>query len=143
MKFYEKPCTFDHVLNTESLQVESLMRVAGALGYEPVYDKKANLVNFRGDRYQKDGMLHVSVNSMIKLHNKLGQNAWISTKNAIETNLDEFIANKGDENIIILLAHYTRLVKKIKMSFSKKRGFIVQSNKVEFYTKWDARREGF
>lgn len=145
-KFYENKCTFDEVFDTTKIQINSVITFAGALGYEPVYNRHGKLVNFLGERYKSDGMMRVSPNTMVKMHNEIGEFAYEEITdpgvNRHKT-LDSFLKDGGDIHIIAMFAHYARTIKKAKLTHIKGVGYVVQSHKIEFCTKLDAKKAGF
>lgn len=156
-KFYEKESTFEFVNNTRVLQEESLTLFAAALGYEPVYDLKTDeLVRFQQPRFACVGEEIVSVNRMILLHNNLADYIfeeiqingydYINETGGTVYTFEKFIngpKNAGIDAITALFAGTCKLVKKVKMTHSRKRGLEVQSHKVEFNTKRDKAHWGW
>ncbi|ANA49218.1 hypothetical protein PMW_93 [Pseudomonas phage phiPMW] len=141
-KFYESPCTFPEVSNTEAIQTLSLMRFAGAMGYEPVYDKMGKLLHFSNPRFRKQGCEKFKVNTMIHMHNKAPDMA-LHNIAGIEffghiPEFKEFVNDdNGEADILVLFAGYCRIVTKVKATYHKYRGLEFQSQKVEFQTKLD------
>lgn len=142
-KFYESPCTFPEVSNTEVIQLASLLRFAGALGYEPVYDKVGKLLNFYNPRFQKQGCAKLKVNTMIRLHNKSPQEA-LESFSEVRVKHETFksFVNDPDGEILALLlfAGYCRIVTSVKATYHKHRGLEFQSQKIEFQTKLDRKQ---
>lgn len=150
-KFYEKESTFEFVNSTRALQEESLTIFAAALGYDPVYDLETDLlVRFVQPRFACVGEEVVSVNRMILLHNNLADYIFeeiqingydhINQTGGDVYTFEKFIngpKNTGIDAITALFAGTCKLVKKVKMTHSRKRGLEVQSHKIEFNTRRD------
>lgn len=150
-KFYEQPCTFDYVTDTTELQIHSLVEFAAALGYEAVWDLKTDqLLEFYQPRFACVGEAKVSVNRMILLHNNLAEYIFeeiqingyehINQTQGTAYPFNDFInapKNAGIDAITALFAGTCKVLKKVKMNYSKEKGVLIQSHKVEFNTRRD------
>lgn len=129
--------------NTAELQEESLVNFGAALGYEPVYDLRG-LRCFRQPNFSVVGREHVSVNTMIRLHNESAEEVFAMLKMTPYVEFGEFIKKQSNvEDLITIFAGTTKIVQRVKLVFSKKKGLIVQDHNVKFMTKRDQRYYGF
>lgn len=132
--------TFDKVSGTQELQELSLTNFMAALGYEPVYNHSIGICAFSQPRFERTGEKRVSVLRAIKLHNDLAENTFEEAGFHVHANMNfqEFISYDTNADALInLFAGTTKIVKRLKLSFSKKTGISVQSDKIEFMTKRD------
>lgn len=138
---YKAECTFPQVNDTFDIQVESLVRFAGAIGYEAIYNTSDSIVGFINPRARAVGQERVSVNNMIEKHNKLPGQALRRVQDGAKVSFPQLVGSiKGEDLLVALFAGYTRLVVKIKMVYSRKLGLVVQSNKVKFQTAADVEK---
>jgi hypothetical protein len=128
--------TFDKVSGTQELQELSVVNFMAARGYEPLYDFNIGLAAFVQPRFASTGKRRVSVLSAIKMHNELAETTFENIRVEPNTSFQEYVI-KNEDAIIDLFAGTTKIVKRVKLSFSKKLGVQVQSDKVEFMSKRD------
>lgn len=142
---YNEKCSFPMVHDTSSLQLESLLAFAAALGYDAVYPKsdKKNpdpfkVLYFYNPRAERVGQARISVNTMIRKHNTLPNKVFREIQDGAKVGFNDFIRSpKGEDQAIALFAGYVRIVRKVKLTHSRKNGIVVQSHKVHFQTRRD------
>lgn len=145
---YNDECTFPIVNDTTDIQLNSLFTFAAALGYDPVFpetdgpestENALEVLYFLNPRAECVGQSRVSVNTMIRKHNVLPNQVFRQIQDGGKVGFNDLIATPtGEDQIVALFAGYTRTVRKVKLTHSKKKGIIVQSHKVSFQTRRDA-----
>lgn len=124
-------------VNTLELQEISVVNFMAALGYDPIYDSE-HLRGFRCDKYRHVGKARISVLSAIRMHNESAEEEFAMLKFSPYEEFKDFISK--DENVDQLNAIFAGTVKifeRVKLSYSRKEGLILQSDNVKFMTKRD------
>lgn len=135
--------TFDVIVETQELQEMSVVNYMAAKGYEPVYKHDIGLASFRQPLFDHIGEGRISVGTAIRLHNNEAENTFDGFVIDPKETFHEFVAdNVKYDQIVTLFAGTTKIVKKAKLVFSRKRGLEVQSHKIEFMTKRDRNHFG-
>ena len=136
-------CTFDEIVETQELQELSVVNFMAAKGYEPVYKPEIGLAAFRQPAFDHIGLGRVSVNTAIRQHNNQAEETFERFVIDPKESFQDFIADdvKYDQ-LIVLFAGTTKIVKKAKLVFSRKRGIEAQCHKIEFMTKRDRKYFG-
>lgn len=135
-------------VDTTEIQEESVVRFMAALGYEPVYSY-LNLVGFFQPKYFRIGKARISVNTAIRLHNNLSEEAFLNvTRNTRQSRVGfhNYISNsdKRTDEIIALFAGTCKIVKFVSATFNRKtKKFVVHNHNVKFMTNFDRRQHGF
>lgn len=125
-------------INTLELQEISLVNFMGAKGYDPIYDSE-HLRGFRCDKFKAIGLQRISVLTAIRLHNEEAEENFAMLKFTPYEEFKDFISN--DQNVMQLNSIFAGTIKifeRVKLSYSRKDGLILQSDNVKFMTKRDA-----
>lgn len=133
-------------VDTTEIQEDSVVNFMAALGYEPVYSD-LNLVGFFQPKYFRIGKARISVNTAIRLHNNLSEEAfWKVKRTRTDIGFHEFLS-KGDkqtDEIIAMFAGTCKIVKFVSATFNRKtKKFVVHNHNVKFMTNFDRRQHGF
>lgn len=143
------------VIDTTTIQEQSLINFAAQLGYEPVYSffydpvldsHEERLVRFKQPRFACVGEEYLSVKTMLRAHNKSAENVFDYLKTlSDEERFSEFLSRpygEGRSMMEILAAGGCKIVKKVKGQYSRKGGFQIQSHMVKFMTPQDKAQYG-
>lgn len=125
--------------DSSSLQEESLVLYMEALGYDPIYKWDGYngelLVGFRSDKYVKDGVGRVSVNTAVDMHNYDPEFSYdmIREVTTDSEKYKNFIKNRSNYLVIAsLFAGTCKIVESVKACGSKTRGLVVHDHNVKF-----------
>lgn len=143
------------VIDTTTIQEQSLINFAGQLGYEPVYSffynteldsHEERLVRFKQPRFACVGEEYLSVKTILRAHNTAAENVFDYLKTlSDEESFSDFLSRKhgdGRSMMEILAAGGCKIVKKVKGQYSRKSGFQIQSHMVKFMTPQDKAQYG-
>jgi hypothetical protein len=125
-------------INTLELQEISLVNFMAAKGYDPIYDFE-HLRGFHCSKFRAIGVERISVLSAIRMHNEEAEEQFAMLKFTPYEEFQSFISN--DDNVMQLnsiFAGTIKIFKRVKLSYGRKQGLILQSDNVEFMTKRDA-----
>lgn len=127
--------TFEKVVDTKELQIESVMRFAEALGYFPIKNVSGGFVCFAKQYGYQSAHEFLSPNTMIRLHNgyDVGEFATSSYRpqDTIRSYLEKIPVQCTPTQYH--LAECSKLVVTAKIQYSKKKkDFVVQSHKIQF-----------
>lgn len=126
---------------TQELQEISLVEFMAALGYEPVYDYIIGLKGFYQPAFAFKGEQRVSVLRAIRMHNEEAEEQFAMLKLTPYEDFGTFVRKHANrQQINFIFAGTCKIVKKVKLSFSKREGIILQSDDIEFATDVDRRR---
>jgi hypothetical protein len=127
--------------HTQELQEISLVEFMAALGYEPVYDYIIGLKGFYQPVFAFKGEQRVSVLRAIQMHNEEAEEQFAMLKLTPYEDFGVFVRKHANrQQINMIFAGTCKIVKKVKLSFSKRDGIILQSDNIEFATDVDRRR---
>lgn len=125
-------------LNSEKIQLESLINFMAALGYDQVEEPKRGLVAFSQPAFACVGKARVSVNSAIRMHNEMAEENFAKLKFEPYVEFKEFVANEANvDEIVSIFAGSCKIVETVKATFSRKNGLMFQSQNVKFMTRKD------
>lgn len=144
--YQDKECDFT-VVNSEEIQLESLVQFASGLGYESVWSVEGKLQRFKQPRFRCIGKEYISVRNMIKLHNTAAEDIFEHLA-SVDMSFKEFLnTEEGEDIITMLFAGSVKIVEKVKAQYSRKRGgFFLHdtpgNNMIRFMTKKDEKQFG-
>ncbi len=130
------------VVNSEEIQLESLVQFASGLGYESCWSLEGKLQRFKQPRFRCIGKEYISVQNMIKLHNTAAEDIF-EHLGSVDMSFKEFLnTEEGEDIITMLFAGSCKIVETVKCQYSRKRGgFFLHdtpgNNMVKFMTKKD------
>ncbi len=130
------------VINSEEIQLESLVQFASALGYESCWSLEGKLQRFKQPRFRCIGKEYISVRNMIKLHNTAAEDIF-EHLGSVDMSFKEFLnTDFGEDLFTVLFAGSCKIVEVVKAQYSRKRGgFFLHPTKtinmVKFMTKKD------
>ncbi len=135
-------CTFDKIVDTQELQELSVVNYMAASGYEPVYGDKG-LCSFLQPKFACIGKQRVSFNSAVRMHNTQPNEVFkkITADSGQWQSFEDFLLT-NENDLTVLFAGQSKIVKKAKLTYSRKEGVKVQSHKVEFLTRRDFKHYG-
>lgn len=125
-------------VNTLEIQEISLVNYMAANGYDPVYDSE-HLRGFHCAKFRAIGKERVSVLSAIRRHNEEAEEQFAMLKFTPYEDFQTFISK--DKNVMQLNSIFAGTIKifeKVKLSYGRKQGLILQSDNVKFMTRRDA-----
>lgn len=128
-------CTFNHIADTQELQELSVVNFMAAKGYEPVYGPNG-LQSFLQPNFACVGKARISFNSAVRQHNKEATEAFNRIRCNHNETFESFVQGNEDD-LVALFAGSAKIVRKAKLTYSRKEGVKVQSHKIEFLTKRD------
>ncbi len=135
------------VVNTEDLQLQSLIAFGNALGYDAVSTPCGQLQRFKQPRFRCIGKEYISVRNMIKLHNTAAEDIF-EHLGSVNMSFKEFLnTEEGEDIVTMLFAGSVKIVEKVKAQYSRKRGgFFLHptktNNMIRFMTKKDEAQYG-
>jgi hypothetical protein len=135
-------------VDTSTIQEESLVNFAAALGYEPTYklnnDGDELLCGFFQPKFYRVGKARISVNSAIRMHNEMAEENYAKLKFTPYEEFAKFVADQDNvDEIISIFAGTCKIVETVKANYSRKKGFMVHDHNVKFMSKRDKRQYGF
>lgn len=129
-------------VNTFELQEISLVNFMAALGYDPIYDSE-HLRGFYCAKYKAVGRQRISVLNAIRMHNEEAEDQFAMLKFTPYEPFNEFIAkDKNIDQLNLIFAGTIKIFERVKLSYSRKNGLILQSDNVKFMTKRDEAHYG-
>lgn len=138
---HDKKLLEDYV-NTEDLQLTSLVDFMAALGFESVWSVQGNLLRFKQPKLRFCGKEYMSVASAIKLHNSSAiEDVWkhLSTVN---TDFKSFInTDEGLDMITLLFAGTVKVIETVKGQYKRGVGFFVHDTKSNHMIKFNTDRD--
>jgi len=110
------------IVNTEELQLQSLVLFGNALGYDAVYSLEGKLQRFKQPRFRCVGKEYISVRNMIKMHNTAAEDIF-EHLSSVDMSFKELLnTEEGEDIITMLFAGSVKIVETVKAQFSRKRG---------------------
>jgi hypothetical protein len=127
--------TFEKVVDTKELQIESVIRFAKALGYR-VYHKSYTGFSFAKEGWERYGGYEtISPNTMIRLHNGYDVGPFTASHYRPQDTIRKYLEKLPIECTPTQygLAEAAKLIVTAKIQYSKKKkDFVVQSHKIRF-----------
>ena len=127
--------TFDNVVDTKELQIESVVRFAKALGYHKYVNRVTRDINFwKLDRIVS-AYESLSPNTMIRLHNGYDVGEFTTSSYHPQDTIRKYLEKLPIECTPTQygLAEAAKLIVTAKIQYSKKKkDFVVQSHKIRF-----------
>lgn len=113
----------DKIVDTKDIQVQSVINFMFALGFDEFNSPRKGFYNTR-DKHERHGMEFISYETAIKLHNHFyfdnhGRHCFRYPFDWVDT----YTFNQ---------AQAAKIVKRVKIQYSRKRGIVCQSSVVEF-----------
>lgn len=127
--------TFEKVVDTKELQIESVMRFAEALGYFPIKNVSGGFVCFAKQYGYQSAHEFLSPNTMIRLHNGYDVGPFTASHYHPQDTIRKYLENLPIECTPTQygLAEAAKLIVTAKIQYSKKKkDFVVQSHKIRF-----------
>lgn len=132
--------TKDYV-DTTTLQEESLINFAAAIGYEALFDTKARLLRFKQPKFRKQGVEYRSVRSMIKIHNEAAEDVFRHLA-TVNTDFQSFInTDEGLDMVTLLFAGTVKIIETVKGQYKRGVGFFVDDSKSNHMIKFNTDRD--
>lgn len=123
--------------NTLELQEISLVNFMAAKGYDPVYDSD-HLRGFFCNKFRAIGKQRISVLSAIRMHNEEAEEQFAMLKFTPYEEFQEFISKDSNvDQLNSIFAGTIKIFEKVKLSYGRKQGLILQSDNVKFMTRRD------
>lgn len=129
-------------VNTFELQEISLVNFMAALGYDPIYDSE-HLRGFRCSKYRAVGRERLSVLTAIRMHNEEAEEQFAMLKVTPYEDFTDFVKKDANvDQINLIFAGTVKIFERVKLSYGRKTGLILQSDNVKFMSKRDEAHYG-